>query len=306
MNNPDELVFTDALSSWDQELGLGEDSAELKLESGMSSDVVAKVGEIAKNASPEPPKVGGNDKTLPEDLKVLETELELPYKKEDTTDYKKLFEDNFGESQTEINGREDYEQQATLIYYEDQYLKQFNLEAANALIEGKIEKDKVVRSMVEANLKTAGIFSQRLFDEQITELISEGQLTAEGDAKYNEIIEKQKQAVENWKKEAKGHAKAQWDELKKINQLRTEKATSFKPLGLEMPQEWGEHLTGFITGGGLHDFITNPNSDEDTVERELWMAIVASPKARSEFFKKIYEKGVNYGLTQKAKKVFGQ
>lgn len=305
MNN--ENSFGASVEAFDKLIGFTEEKTDdLGKGGSTSTDVLDKLGDISKNGNPEPPKLTETNE-LSADLKGIESDLALPYKKDDTTDYKGLLKEKFGiESAEETVSRSEFERQAGLNYYEEEYLRQVPLEQVNALIEGKLPKDEIVRQTVEADLRKNRMFTAKRMDEQIAEYIQEGQLTAEGQKFYDGIVNEHKEAIKTWKTQAKQYAENQVNEQQTLDTLRSAQAKAFRPMDMEMPEEWTGLLIDTITGGELHEFITGAKTNEEMAQRELWMALAASPKARADLFKAIYEKGAAYGENVVAKKKFGK
>lgn len=294
---------------WDRELGIGvDDSLTFDDRGEVSSDTKNKIDELAGSANPAPPKIGAAAKAeeLPEDLSELKEATKLDWGKpgEDTTNYGELLKTKYGIEQDGEVTKEDFESQVNALYFEDEYLKQFNLAAVQEVIDGKVPKDTLIKSAIESNLRSAKIFTPRLFDEQLGEYINEGQITPEGEKLYNEIIEGHKTTLEKWKSDAKKHAENQVKDIADLNKVRQEMAMSYKPFGIEMPEEWKQHVQHFIRSGELYNFLNGADTKEEHAKRELAMAIAASPKALAELLNKVFEKGVKHGVATKAKSLF--
>lgn len=270
-----------------------------------SEEITGRLGEIEKGNAPEPPKLNGSQGATEtaEELKGIESDLNLPYKTQDDTDYKAKLKEEYG-IEADVANRTEYEKQAFQIYHRQEYLSQYDIAGAQAIIDGKIAKDTVLQSVVERDLKASKVFSNRLYEEQMSELVKEGQLTPEGEKRYSEIVEEQKSLLDKTLKAADKYAEGKLKEFDTHDAALEAALKVFKPMGIEMSDEWRGHIEDVIRGGQLSDFINNAKTHEEYVEREMWMALAASPKARADLFKSIFEKGIKHGVAQKATRLF--
>ncbi len=294
------------ISDFNKMIGFDDESPSSSLNDpgAINPEVISQLEGIAGSANPEPPKIKSDNSNESDDLKNLEADLALPYAKEDNTDYGNLFKSTFGEENPAIKTRSDYEIEASKIYYRDEFIKQYDLTMVNEAIEGKIAKDEIIKQVTENNLRSQKLFTQRLYDEQMAQYINEGTLTADGEKRYNEIVEELKKYKSQIEKGAEEFADSKVKEISNQNTTRIEAAKAFNPFGLPMSEEWKSHIADVVTGGDLYRYINEPKDEKEAVDREMWLAIMASPKARADLFKAIYERGVKHGVAKKAKSVF--
>lgn len=257
-------------------------------------------------AGGESPKADDtNDLDLPDYLKEKENEFKSPLEVEGP-DYVKLFKDTFD---LDVPGATEDQFEEKLIEENTRFAIISNKYPSygqwQQILEGTgYVAEDLVRNVVTSRLKASGITAQSTIDENVSSFFENGELSPLGKKEYESIKSHVKKAISDADLDIKNTIENQKsDRTLKVSKLK-EVASDFNIFGIKLPEEITNHLflrakwnkgTEFFTEKGL--------SPEEFARRQLILSLFSDEKAMNKVFRLIDERGVDYGVNQKGKRI---
>ncbi|MCE7039239.1 hypothetical protein [Dyadobacter sp. CY312] len=258
-------------------------------------DTKSKVESPAKPATPE---------YMKEYQEILEKKFEKT--EDDKTDYTKRAIEELGSSFSHINTRDAFENELFTRQSIWEYLdQQPNFKILEDVVEGRYPSRFLISENIKSRLDQDDPNFEENLKARVDQYFDEDELNAKGKARYGEIMNGYKNAVQNAYHDAQRHAS---QELIKLNEFKanlTAELKTFKPGGVELGEELGAHIANYISAGKNKEWHEQtPPTPKEAAQKEIMMAIMSDPKALAEWINLLDIRGRNYGSTSEAQKFF--
>lgn len=243
---------------------------------------------------------------LAEYKEILNTKLDLP---EDTTDYSQRAIDEFGKDFAHLNSKDAFQDELYSREYKNEYFNRFDPKVVSLMkdiVEGRYDKGQLVRDGVATAMHKNESYTEEAFDERMKRYFDEnGELNAEGIAKYNSYLSEYKTIWSKTNYDAERYASTELVKYKDMmnsvsNQLKTAKFG-----GIVLPEELSNYIEHNIKSGKTQDWLNNePKNPEEAAIKEIQIALISDPRIFAEWFKLVTDLGVKHGVNIKAKQIF--
>lgn len=247
----------------------------------------------------------------PDYMKEYEEPLKRSFDKLDdpTINYSKKAIELLGPEYANISNRDDFEtqlhwRQSAMHYIEnDPQIKEIS-----DIIDGVVPPLKVLRDVVSSRMDKYDVDYEENLEKRMAQYLEDGTtntLNPKGQSVLKSIVADLEDARNKKYNEAKGFATKEVNKFKELRQVLSSEIKNFKPGGVELPDEMGEHLISHINSGKVEEWVkSTPTDAKEAAQKQILLAIISDPTARAHWIKMLDERGQTFGATKKAKQLF--
>lgn len=288
------------------ELGIFDDKETSALQSLVKSGAPTGVDTSKQN-------VPANE--VPEYLNEFKEVLAKPFEvaQEDTTDYSSKALLEFGSEFAHITSKDLYEEELFVRKEEREFLEEYgqDYKILKDIVEGHIEKEKLVRHKVKSHLEAVARqnfedFNEEVYDEKVSKFFNEdGTLNDSGKRLADNEVANYSQQLKGIQEQAKESAKKELQTLRANKSALESQIKTGRIAGIEISPELGEQIKMQVNSGKTREWLEkNDLTPEQNANREARIALISDDRIWAEIVKILDERGQKHGINVVAKRKF--
>lgn len=260
---------------------------------------------VDTNRTPEQVDLNARPDYMKDYEEALSRKFEKP--EDDQTNYSKKAIEQFGSEYANISTRDDFENELKFRdAVEDHRRRDPIIQRLEDVIGGAETERSIIEGQMAAKLDKDDPDFEDNLKRRMDQFFDEtGAINVRGKAKYAEIIGQYKSALQNKYQEAQQAGNQALVKHREFKSNLAAELKSFKPGGVELPEELAAHVNQYITSGKAKEWRDKtPDSPQEAAQKEILLAVIADPVARAHWINLLDERGQNYGAQKKARTFF--